>query len=75
MSFVSDVLDAAVELTTGSAELVAAKWMAIVLLVLGLSFILLLVILLAFSPMAGMILAAVGVAVLYILTQEDTDLA
>lgn len=75
MSLISDILDATVEISTGSAELVATKWTAVVALVLGLVFLLLLVILLAFAPVAGLALAAVGLVALYILTREDSSLA
>ena len=74
MGLVSDVLDAAVEISTGSAELIAAKWTAVAGGVLGLVALLLLVILLLTAPMVGLVLAAVLLGVLWIFAQGDNDL-
>ena len=74
MGVVSDLIDGVVEVSTGSAELVASKWAALVGGGLGLIALLVLVILLVTVPMAGIVLAIVLLGVLYILSQGDNDL-
>ena len=74
MGVISKLIDGAVEVSTGSAELVAAKWTALVGGGVALIVLLALILLLVFAPTAGLALAAVLVAVLYILSQGDNDL-
>lgn len=73
MGVVSDLIDGVVEVSTGSAEIVASKWSVIVGGGLGLIALLVLVILLVTVPMAGIVLAIVLLGVLYILSQGDND--
>jgi hypothetical protein len=74
MGVISELIDGVVEITTGSADVVASKWSALVGGVLGLVALLLLVILLAVSPTLGVILAIVLLATLWIFVQGDNDL-
>lgn len=74
MSIVSDVLDAAVEISTSSAEAVTTKWPIIVVSVVGIAALLLIALLLVFAPMAGLALLIAILAVLYILSQGDNNL-
>ena len=74
MGVASDLIDGVVEVSTGSVELIATKWSAIVGGGLALFVLLLLVVLLFVAPVVGLGLAAIVLIALWIFAQGDNDL-
>ena len=73
MGVVSDLIDGVVEVSTGSAELVASKWAALVGGAVTIVVLLLLVVLLLAAPTVGIALAVILIAGLWVLSQGDND--
>ena len=72
MSALNDVLDALIEITTGSAEVAASKWKLVAAIVLGVFVLLFLLILLFFSPVYFGIGVAAVVAIVFIVSRGDS---
>jgi hypothetical protein len=73
MGVVSDALDAAVDLSTGTAEVVAAKWQTVGLVIVAVLAMLAIVVLFYMSPLYGVLGLVAVVVTVALLSQNDGD--
>jgi hypothetical protein len=72
MASLNDALDSAVDVTTGSAELVAAKWKTVAAVVIAALVLVFLLILFFTMPTYGLAALLAFVAIVYLLQQGDS---
>jgi hypothetical protein len=73
MGVVSDALDAAVNLSTGTAEAIAAKWQTVGLVIVAVLAMLAIVVLFYLSPTYGILGLFAAVVIVALLSQNDGE--
>lgn len=73
MGVVSDALDAAVDLSTGTAEAIAAKWQTVGLVIVAVLAMLAIVVLFYLSPTYGILGLFAAVVIVALLSQNDGE--
>jgi len=73
MGVVSDALDAAVDLSTGTAEVVAAKWQTVGLVIVAVLAMIAILLLFYLSPTYGILGLFAAVVIVALLSQNDGE--